>query len=134
MLPHRSPGDDERVHGLECAGGFELADAVACPIQAGGCTIHSGRTLHGAGANRSDTPRYAFVMVFSTPKVPAAVVPARPWLDGKQTARSAREKSWMRRGGVLLLAWRRLSGTTMRDYGRLLPGLMRRASRRLGGK
>ncbi len=134
VLPHRSPGGDDRVHGLECIEGFDAAEGVSCPIEAGGCTIHTARTLHGAGPNRSKAPRTAFVMVFSTPKVPASSVIARPWLDGKQTARSAREKSWMRRGGLALLVWRRLSSTTVADYRRLLPGLVQRVSGRLRGR
>ncbi len=134
VLPHRSPNNDGRVHGLECTDGFAPADAVACPIPAGGCTVHGGRTLHGAGPNRSDAPRYAFVLVFSTPKRPAAVIRPRPWLDDKRTARSGRERSWMRRGGLLRLAWRRLAATRPRDYPRLLPGLSRRLLRRMGGR
>lgn len=133
VLPHRSPDGDGRVHGLECTGGFDPAQAVACPLPAGGCTIHGGRTLHGAGPNRSDAPRYAFVLVFSTPKRPAAAIVAHPWLEGRQTARAQRERAWMRRGGLLTHVWRRLSATPLRDYGRLLPGMMRRATRRLGG-
>ncbi len=133
VLPHRSPGDDGRVHGLECLEGFDPADGIACPLPSGGATIHTGRTLHGAGANHSAGPRYAFVLVFSTPKRPAATLEARPWLEGRQTARSERERAWMRRGGLLTHAWRRLSTTPLRDYGRLLPGMMRRAGRRLGG-
>ena len=133
VLPHRSPGDDGRVHGLECTQGFDVAEGVPCPIPAGGCTIHTARTLHGAGSNRSDAPRYAFVMVFSTPKRPVAQPQARPWLDGRQTARSQRERSWMRRGGLALHVWRRLSSTPVAEYRRMLPGLLRRASQRLGG-
>ncbi len=134
VLPHRSPGDDGRVHGLECVAGFSPHDAVACPIPAGGCTIHGGRTLHGAGPNRSEAPRYAFVMVFSTPKRVAAVIHPRPWLEGRQTPRSLRERSWMRRGGLARLVWRRLAATPLRDYPRLLPGLPRRLLRRVSGR
>lgn len=134
VLPHASPGEDGRVHGLECIGGFDVADAVPCPIPAGGCTIHTGRTLHGAGPNLSDAPRYAFALVFSTPKLPVAAPDARPWLDGRQTARAERERSWMRRGGVVVHAWRRLSSMAPRDYWRLLPGLLARVNSRLAGR
>ncbi len=134
VLPHRSPGEDGRVHGLECVGDFDLAEAVPCPIPAGGCTIHTGRTLHGAGPNLSDAPRYAFVMVFSTPKRPVADQAARPWLEGRQTARAERERSWMRRGGLVLHVWRRLSSMPLSDYRRLLPGLLARLGGRLAGR
>jgi hypothetical protein len=130
VLPHRSPGGDGRVHGLECAGGFSLADAIPCPIPAGGCTVHSGRTLHGAGANLSDAPRYAFALVFSTPKRPAAHPQPRPWLDGRETARDRRERRWMRRGGLVLRAWRRLARMSPGELRHLGPELRARLTRR----
>jgi hypothetical protein len=48
VLPHGFPGDDPRIHALECISGFDPHDAVSCPLAAGGCVIHSGRTVHGA--------------------------------------------------------------------------------------
>ena len=131
VLAHHSPGEDGRVHGLECIGGFDPADAVPCPIPAGGCTIHTARTLHGAGPNLSDAPRYAFALVFSTPKRPVAQPDMRPWLEGRDTAREARERNWMRRGGLVLHLWRRLSATPVSDYRRLLPELLVRVRARM---
>jgi hypothetical protein len=132
VLPHRSPGDDARIHGLECMSGFDDAAGVPCPIPAGGCTIHSGRTLHGAGPNLSASPRYAFVMVFSTPKHAAKVVQPRPWQLQKQTARSARERGWLRRGGWITHVMRSLSSKRPSDIGRVLNGRLRRTINRTG--
>lgn len=128
VLPHRSPGEDGRVHGLECVSGFDDATSVPCPIPAGGCTMHGGRTLHSAGPNFSDAPRYAFVMVFSTPKRPAKTVEARSWLLDKQTARRQREQVWMRRGGWVVHVWRRLPGLWSRRRGLLERVLWHRAA------
>ena len=54
VLPHGFPGNDPRIHALECISGFDPRDAVECPLPAGGCVIHNGRTVHGAGPNLSD--------------------------------------------------------------------------------
>lgn len=40
--------------------------AVACPLPAGGATVHAGRTLHHAGPNGSDQPRRALIVGFRT--------------------------------------------------------------------
>jgi ectoine hydroxylase-related dioxygenase (phytanoyl-CoA dioxygenase family) len=44
-------------------------DAVACPVPAGGATVHAARTLHHAGPNLTDEPRRALVMAFRVPPV-----------------------------------------------------------------
>jgi Phytanoyl-CoA dioxygenase (PhyH) len=44
-----------------------VGPAVACPLPAGGATVHAGRTLHYAGPNRSDEPRRALIMAFRSP-------------------------------------------------------------------
>jgi hypothetical protein len=73
---HFIPGSDReevRPHRLidpECADGLQLADdqpvssSVACPLPAGGATVHSGRTLHYTGPNFTDEPRRALIMAF----------------------------------------------------------------------
>lgn len=129
VLPHRSPGNDPRVHGLECYTGFSVADAVACPLPRGSCTIHTGRTLHAAGPNRSAEPRYAYVLNFAVPPVPAAQARSFPWLADKDTARLHRMRSWLRRGGVFVEVWRLVKRTEPRDYGKLLSQLVRKAGR-----
>ncbi len=68
VLPHHPIGNDPRVIGLEVDNPETVtADAIACPIPAGGATIHHGRTLHYTGPNRSDQPRRAYILMFNTP-------------------------------------------------------------------
>jgi hypothetical protein len=64
MLPHRTIGDDPRVHGLEVAGYSPIFSEV-CPLPVGGATIHHARTLHYSAPNASDEDRRAYVLVFS---------------------------------------------------------------------
>ena len=46
VLPHGFPGDDPRIHALECVSGFDPRDAVSCPLP--------GRRLrHPQRANRA---------------------------------------------------------------------------------
>jgi len=106
VLPHRSPNDDPKVHALECFSGFDPALAVACPLPAGGCTIHDGRTLHYAGPNKSHNQRWAYILDFDLP--PRRSIERRefPWHDGKRSADLARKKKWLRRGGLAVLFWR----------------------------
>ena len=106
VLPHGFPGDDPRVHALECKSGFDPGDAVPCLLPTGGCTIHSHRTLHYAGPNISDRPRLAYVLLFNTVPTPRTEPRAFPWLDKQKTARAERELTWRRRGGLLVHLWR----------------------------
>lgn len=129
VLPHRSPNNDPRVHGLECCEGFDIAEAVSCPLDAGGCTIHMGRTLHAAGPNRSGAPRLAYVLTFGVPPVPAAKPRSFPWLEDKDTARVHRLRRWLRRGGVFVEIWRLVKRTEPRDYRKLLSELIHKAAR-----
>jgi ectoine hydroxylase-related dioxygenase (phytanoyl-CoA dioxygenase family) len=93
ILPHHSINHDPRVHGLEMD---ELPDpklAVACPIPAGGCTIHHNRTMHYAGPNRSDVPRRALILGFGTKPQPWDGAPRDfYWNKIKKTAREERAK------------------------------------------
>ncbi|MBA3848283.1 MAG: phytanoyl-CoA dioxygenase family protein [Planctomycetes bacterium] len=94
ILPHRSENDDPRVHGLELDGDFPdvVKHAVACPLPAGGCTIHHQRTLHYATANPSPHPRRA--LIFTGGLAPRArhVPRAHTWDEKKKTLRAEREK------------------------------------------
>ena len=69
VLPHQSIGNDPRVHGL-VTDKVNPAQAVACPISAGCCTVHHCRTLHYAGPNRSPEPRRAYILTFRLPPKP----------------------------------------------------------------
>jgi hypothetical protein len=127
LLPHRSPNNDRRAHALECCGGFDLRDAVSCPLPAGGCTIHTGRTLHGTGPNHASAARLAYVLNFGIPPRPAVHPRTFPWLEEKETARLERKRAWMRRGGVFVKAWRLLKRTEPKDYARLISRIVRKA-------
>jgi ectoine hydroxylase-related dioxygenase (phytanoyl-CoA dioxygenase family) len=92
VLPHHSIGYDSRVHGLEIDPNPEvdLSTAVACPLPAGGCTIHHYRTLHFTGANRSPIARRAYILGFSLPPVEREQPREFLWNQLKQTPREER--------------------------------------------
>lgn len=115
LLPHRSPGDDPRIHALEClAGSFDESAAVARPVAAGGCILHAGRTLHSALPNRSAADRLAYVLVFRAPPVPRSAPVHFAWLRAKRTASLERGARWRHHGGfaVLLARWLRRTLTS----------------------
>ncbi len=91
VLPHRSIGGDVRVHGLEMVDTSVCKNAVACPLPAGGITIHRNRTAHYAGPNTSDIPRRALIMMGGLPSVDYPGTRSFPWNEVKQTARAERE-------------------------------------------
>jgi ectoine hydroxylase-related dioxygenase (phytanoyl-CoA dioxygenase family) len=94
VVPHHSIGHDVRVHGLEMDEPPDPSKSVACPIPAGGCTIHHNRTMHYAGPNRSDIPRRALIIGFGLKPV-AHPGPPRNfyWNKMKQTAREERARA-----------------------------------------
>ena len=106
VLPHGFPGDDARIHALECKAGFDPADAIYCRLPAGGCVIHNQRTLHGASPNTSDQDRLAYVLIFNRTPVPASTPRHFPWRAAHATPRAARERAWRRHGGLLVHLWR----------------------------
>ena len=135
VLDHRSPGDDPRVHALECAGDFNHADAVPCPLPAGGAAIHHGRTLHYAGPNQTQTSRYAYVLMFEAPPKPVSKARDFHWNRDKQTASLRRRSRWRKRGGAFVVLWRKLRTEMWHSPGRLafyvrraLPGFLKTAS------
>jgi len=122
VLPHRPLSGDGRIHALECYSGFDPGRAVACPLPAGGCTVHTNRTLHWAGPNRSAAARFAYVLVFGVPaRKAAAAVPPYPWLQNRKERRLDRRRQWMQSGGYLVHLARRLRQLPqlgMRETGR----------------
>jgi Phytanoyl-CoA dioxygenase (PhyH) len=102
ILAHNSPDNDPTVPALECRGGFNPADAVACPLPAGGCVIHHGRTLHYAGSNRSAFPRYAYILVFRRLTAASRSNEEYSWNTEKRIARQTRRSAWWRQGGILI--------------------------------
>ena len=113
---------------MECCGGFDPADAVPCPLPAGGCTVHFGRTLHGAGPNRSEAPRYAYVLIFNVPPVENVDGKSFPWLQNKNTARMQRSRQWLQHGGKFVNLWRQVRNKELRDYRRTFVKLTKKAA------
>ncbi len=98
VLAHHSIGHDPRVHGLE-VDGADVSLAVACPLPAGGATLHHCRTLHYTGPNLSDVPRRAYILGAGAPATPRRVPYDFYWNRLKHTAREERaSRSASKRG------------------------------------
>lgn len=91
ILTHQPIGNDTRVHGLELVDPLDTSKAVACPIPAGGATVHASTTLHYAGPNRSAEPRRAYIMIFMVPPKKLDTPRDFHWLKRRHTARDERE-------------------------------------------
>jgi hypothetical protein len=130
VVPHRSVNNDPRIHAIEAAGGFDASTAEAVPLPAGATTMHDGRTLHYAGPNRSEGPRYAYILAFEVPPTPAAVRREFTWNGEKQAAHLQRQREWRRRGGLFIELWRKFRRGVWRSPGQLAFEL-RRALRAL---
>jgi hypothetical protein len=89
LLQHRHLHDDPRIHGLEAIG-VDEARALYCPLPAGGATIHHNMTLHSAGPNISDVPRWAYAMGFGLRSADPVVPREFAWNRTSRTARNAR--------------------------------------------
>ncbi|HVF09531.1 MAG TPA: phytanoyl-CoA dioxygenase family protein [Abditibacteriaceae bacterium] len=68
LLPHHPVGHDSEVHTL-VTDDVNPAQAVPCPIPAGGVTMHQPKTLHYTGANETDHWRRAWILNFGCPLV-----------------------------------------------------------------
>lgn len=133
VLEHASPHNDPRIHAIECIGPFDKLAAVACPLPAGGASMHLGRTLHYAGANGTQSGRYAYVLMYETPPVASAEAQDFFWNRGKQTARLTRRTQFWKRGGAAIVFWRTVRANIFRspwrivfEVGRLLRPLFKR--------
>lgn len=130
LLRHRSPGDDPRIHALECpAGSFDESAAVTLPVPAGWCILHAGRTLHGALPNRTAADRLAYVLVFRAPPVRRREPVHFGWLETKRTASLERSLYWRSHGGFLVLLMRWLQRTLSSDFRGLRIKLLKLARR-----
>lgn len=130
VLPHRRVNDDPRVHSIECVPeAFDVDQAVACPLPAGGAVIHTGRSLHCAGPNESATPRLAYVLAFELPPRPASEPRDFSWNEGLQSSDALRRRAWRRRGGIAIEAYRRARYGNLRDPQRLAFEVRRLADR-----
>lgn len=92
VLPHHCINNDPRIHGLE-VDEADVSSAIACPLPAGGCTIHNNRTLHYTGPNHSDIPRRALILGFGTPATVRETPRVFYWNDQKQTPREERARA-----------------------------------------
>jgi hypothetical protein len=126
ILPHRLAGGGRYANSIECCGDFDPRTATVCPLQAGGITIHDGRTIHGASANVSDEPRLGYVLNYKNPPQSRIELGRYSWNDtvARQIHRS--RKLWLLRGGILveLLRYFRSDRDNLRH-------LMRQAARYL---
>jgi hypothetical protein len=61
--------DPASADGLRLADGQLVSGGVACPVSAGGATVHAARTLHYTGPNHTDEPRRALIIAFRVPPV-----------------------------------------------------------------
>jgi ectoine hydroxylase-related dioxygenase (phytanoyl-CoA dioxygenase family) len=89
VLPHHPINNNPHIHGLE-VDAAHTTTAVACPLPAGGATVHSNRTLHYAGANHTDEPRRAYILLFGVPPSPRSEPRDFYWNTNKTTARQKR--------------------------------------------
>jgi ectoine hydroxylase-related dioxygenase (phytanoyl-CoA dioxygenase family) len=108
VLEHSPANNDLASQALQCTAPIDESSAVVCPLPAGGCTIHHSALLHSSGPNVSDKPRLTYIMIFSITPQLAEKAQEFPWFSQRQTLAQIRKRRWMRRGGVLVTAWRRL--------------------------
>ena len=71
VRPHRLANPEAHALELDPAEAAAAGErAVACPLPAGGVTVHHCRTVHYAGPNRSGFPRRAYIMGFQVAPTP----------------------------------------------------------------
>jgi hypothetical protein len=100
VLPHRLNGGAKEANTIECYAGFDPKAAAVRPIPAGAMIIHHGRTVHGASGNKTNTPRLAYILQYSTPVRISKEIREAPWLDHLRSANQRRRKSFLLRGGI----------------------------------
>ena len=90
VIPHQPIGDNPLTPGLEVVpGSFNMGDAVACELPAGGATFHLERTLHYTPRNQSDDYRRAYIAVGTLFERDRATPRKFPWQERQAAARSA---------------------------------------------
>ncbi len=100
VLPHRLNGGSKEANTIECYAGFDPTTAAVRPIRAGAMIIHHGRTIHGSAANRTNTPRLAYILQYSTPVRLSKELREAPWLEHLRTANQKNRKRSLLRGGI----------------------------------
>lgn len=113
VLPHRSYNSNSRIYALECAVPIPEGSGTPLPVKAGDCTLHAGRTLHYAGPNQTDRPRYAYILEFDAPPRLSRETREFPWHRDRQPSNRVARGRWLRRGGLAIEIMRRLRGGTV---------------------
>jgi hypothetical protein len=101
LLPHRLNGGSKEANTIECYAGFDPQTAAVRPIPAGAMIIHHGRTIHGSSGNKTNTPRLAYILQYSTPVRISKKIREAPWLEHLRSANQRRRKRFLLRGGIL---------------------------------
>ena len=113
VLPHRSHENNSRVYALECLAPIPAERVTPLPVRAGGCALHAGRTLHYAGPNLTDNPRYAYILEFEVPPRPLTTGREFSWHHNRQPPNRAARGRWLRRGGVVVEVIRQIRAGTL---------------------
>ena len=100
VLSHRLNGGSKEANTIECCAGFDPQTATVRPIPAGAMIIHHCRTIHGASGNKTNTPRLAYILQYSTPVRISKEIREAPWLDHLRSANQRRRKRFLLRGGI----------------------------------
>jgi Phytanoyl-CoA dioxygenase (PhyH) len=100
VLPHRLFGGANEANSIECCEGFDPKTAAVCPISPGAMILHSGRTLHGASGNTTDSARLAYIIQYATPPIPRKEFRDFPWLKDLRKSGQSKRKSFLLRGGI----------------------------------
>jgi Phytanoyl-CoA dioxygenase (PhyH) len=100
VLPHRLNGGAKEANTIECYAGFDPKTAAVRPISAGAMIIHHGRTVHGSAGNKTNTPRLAYILQYSTPVRISKEIREAPWLAHLRSANQRRRKTFLLRGGI----------------------------------
>ncbi len=113
---HRPANNDPKSQALECTENVDEGAAVSCPLPVGGCTIHQSYVLHGSKPNISDVPRFTYIMVFGATPTRIQHPQPLPWQEQRQALTQTRKRRWMRRGGFVVSAWRRIRRGDVRSW------------------
>lgn len=93
LLPHRSIGNDPRVHGLELVDISQVGidpKPTPCLLRCGEVSIHHSLTLHSAGPNLSAAPRRAYALGFGVRSRHFTLRHEHPWNVRKVSDRMRR--------------------------------------------
>src|SRR5260370_32678817 len=100
VLAHGWDGGSKGANTIDCHAGFDVSTAAVRPIPAGAMIIHHGRTVHGAAANKTNTPRLAYILQYSTPVRLSKEMREAPWLEHLRTGNQQQRKRALLRAGI----------------------------------